>query len=438
MPPSSPTRARPSRVLIIDDHPTNIVLAQACLKSENVVCENATNGEEGLRLAIQSPPDLVLLDIMLPGIDGFDVCRQLKAHTRTCNVPVLMITALQDLDHKIQGLQAGAEDFISKPFNRAELQARVRSLLRVKFLQEEQLEAERLRVRYQMSQEIDRLKDAFISVVSHEIRTPLTVMKGYMSLLKSPRYIKTDPEGMIERLVEAMSVSMTELEALLKQLLDLSQLRSGLAEMNKTEVSMPGLLEQVVSRLRPQAEQKGLQLHLGVDESMRPIRVDAGKLEQAFDQLVANAVNFTPMGGRIDVTAQDEGDSVQVIVADTGIGIAAEHLASIFDPFFQVADYLTRKVEGMGVGLAIVKHIVEDHGGSIIARSEVNRGTSFHVHLPRSVQDVREILRGLRDQLQTMQQNPLQHRAEVSGALGSLAGEPDLRLPLAPEPQSER
>lgn len=414
----SQERARIPRILIVDDNPTNIVLAQACLKNENVACETASDGERGLDMALESPPDLVLLDIMLPGMDGFDVCRRLKANARTCNVPVLMITALQELDDKIRGLQAGAEDFISKPFNRAELQARVRSLLRMKFLQEDQLEAERLRVRYQMSQEADRLKDAFISIVSHEIKTPLTVMKGYISLLKSPSYVKADQDSMLGRLIEGLGISMTELEGLLRQLLDLSKMRSGLAMMNKSEVSLSDLLTRIVERLRPTAVEKGLHLEVSLAEPLLPIRADEEKLEQAFEHLVANAINFTVLGGRIDVRACEEGDSVKIEVADTGIGIPPEHLVRVFDPFYQVADYLTRKVEGMGIGLSIVKHIIEDHGGTIAVQSEVDRGTSFHVHVPRSVQDVREILRGLRDQLQSLQQSQLGPCADGLAAEG--------------------
>ncbi len=395
---------RTPRVLVVDDNPTNIVLARACLKGEKVTLEVATDGERGLELALEDPPDLILLDIMLPGMDGFQVCERLKADPRTRSIPVLMITALQELDDKIRGLRAGAEDFISKPFNRAELQARVR----MKHLQEEQIESERLRVRLQMSQEAERLKDAFISIVSHEIKTPLTVLKGYVSLLRSERRKGADASGdsMTERIVEGISMSLSELESLMRQLLDLSRMRSGLAPLQKVEVSLPNLLDKIQADLTATAGEKQLILTLQMDGEIMPIRADAEKLESAFQHLVLNAINFSSPGGCIRIGLEEVGDAVQITVQDSGIGIPAEHLPHIFDPFYQVADHMTRSVEGLGIGLSIVKHVIEDHGGRIEVRSEVNEGATFSVYLPRSAQDVREILRHLREQLQALQQPP--------------------------------
>ena len=291
------------RILIIDDNPTNVLLAKACLKGEGVTYEVAPDGEQGLELATERPPDLILLDIMLPGLDGYQVCEKLKANPRTRHVPVLMITALQELDDKIRGLRAGAEDFISKPFNRAELQARVRSLLRVRFLLQEQLEAERLRVRFQVSQEAERIKDAFISIVSHEIKTPLTVMKGYVSLLRSVG--RDDADGMMGRIVEGLNISMGELESLLRQLLDLSRMRSGLALLRKSEVSIQTLLSQLVQELEPVAAEHKLTLYLETSGAIMPLRADAEKLEHAFRQIVQNAVNFTQPGGQVRITASE-------------------------------------------------------------------------------------------------------------------------------------
>lgn len=407
---SSTTDGLVPRVLIIDDNPTNVRLAVACLKGERVTCEVAPDGERGLEMACENPPDLILLDVMLPGRDGYQVCEQLKSVARTRHVPVLMITALQELDDKIRGLRAGAEDFISKPFNRAELQARVRSLLRMKFLQEEQLEAERLRVRYKMSQEAERIKDAFISIVSHEIKTPLTVMKGYVSLLRSTQRGNPEPseDNMMKRITEGLSVSMNELESLLKQLLDLSRMRSGLAMLRKSQVSIPDLLKRLVAQLQPLALERNLSLVLEQEETMLPVRADEEKLTHAFTHLVHNAINFTPAGGHVWIRASEVGDAVEVIVEDDGIGIPPEHLAYIFDPFYQVAHYMTRKVEGMGIGLSLVKHIIEDHGGRIDVKSEVQHGTMFCVQLPRSVQDVREMLRTLREQLQSIQRSQVE------------------------------
>jgi signal transduction histidine kinase len=398
-------RARVPRILIIDDNPTNVLLAKACLKGERVTCDVAPDGERGLEMATENPPDLILLDIMLPGLDGFQVCEKLKTTARTRHVPVLMITALQELDDKIRGLRAGAEDFISKPFNRAELQARVRSLLRMKILQEEQLESERLRVRYQMSQEAERIKDAFISIVSHEIKTPLTVMKGYVSLLRSMQRSEESADGMMGRIVEGLNISMNELESLLKQLLDLSRMRSGVAMLRKSQVHLPVVLARIVEKHRPQAQERQLNLLLEHDDDLLPVRADEEKLEHAFTHLVHNAINFTPSGGRVAIRISDAGDAVEIVIADSGIGIPPEHLTHIFDPFYQVAHYMTRKVEGMGIGLSIVKHIIDDHGGRIEVESVVDHGTTFTVHVPRSIQDVREILRNLREQLHAIQQS---------------------------------
>ncbi|NDD26934.1 MAG: response regulator [Proteobacteria bacterium] len=410
--------ARLPRVLIIDDNPTNVLLAKACLKSEQLECLVAPDGERGYEMAVDSPPDLILLDIMLPGLDGFQVCEKLKATAMTKHIPVLMITALQELEDKIRGLRAGAEDFISKPFNRAELQARVRSLLRMKFLQEEQLETERLRARFQMSQEAERLKDAFISIVSHEVKTPLTVMKGYVSLLRT-LHRNDGPDEMMTRIVEGLDTSMSELESLLRQLLDLSRMRSGLALLRKAQVSISELLVRLVDGLQATALERNLTLTVEHEPNLLPVRADEEKLTHAFAHLVQNAMSFTPSGGRVSIHAIEVGDAVEVRVCDTGIGISPEHVSRIFDPFYQVAHYMTRKVEGMGIGLSIVKHIIEDHGGRIDVVSEPNQGTTFTVNVPRSAEDVREILRDLREQLLAIQRSQ-----EDPSAAGRLSSEP--------------
>lgn len=382
-------------LLVIEDDEVLRELIALQLRHHGYGVLEAGSAAEGRRLAEERSPDLVLLDVNLPDGPGWEVCARLKADPRTRAIPVVILTALDSSKDRWRGLEAGADDYLAKPFQPQELLIRVRSLLRLCHLYRSQAEADQLRVRLEAQQEFDRLKESFVSILSHELQTPLTVLKGYLGLLRELRGLPASVL-VLDDCLDDMASSLAQLEGLIRELLDYSRLRSGVLTLRRRPVELRRLLQGAVARLRPAAEEKGVRLELDLPRRPVRMRLDPDRMGQAFHHLVENAVKFTPAGGRVGVGCRDRGDRVLVRVEDTGEGIAPEQLQRIFEPFYQGSDFMTRRAGGVGLGLTTARHIVADHGGEIRARSRPGEGSVFLLRLPRSHHDAREVLARLR------------------------------------------
>lgn len=402
-----------SRILVVDDVVENVELLEAYLSSFGYRVEKAYDGEEALRKVQEDPPDLILLDIMMPKLDGYEVCRRLKASQQTLFIPIVMITALKEPEERIQGILIGADDFLTKPFNKLELMARVRSLLRVKKLHD-QVEAQnrlleqrvvertaQLQEAIRELQELDRLKTEFLQNISHELRTPLTPIKGYLGAILQEALGPLSPGQRKGLLVVRESVE--RLQQLIDDLLAYVRIEAGRLKVEPKPVSLPELLRKTWERFLPLAQDKGQTFTFSIPSDLPPVLADPEELYRAVSHLLDNAIKFTPEGGRITVTARRVPSSqfpvpssgpgtwnlepgtmnfVEISVTDTGIGIPAEKLHRIFDRFYQVDGSITREHGGMGIGLAIVKQVLEAHGASIEVESEEGRGSTFRFRLP--------------------------------------------------------
>jgi signal transduction histidine kinase len=398
-------RAGPaSRILVIEDDELLRELIARELTHHGFEVQAAGTAAEGLAAFERRQPDLVLLDLMLPDAMGWDLCRRLKDGT-AATIPIVLITGMDSAEGQARGLEAGADDLLPKPFRPQELLFRVRSLLRLRQLYQSQAESERLRIYNQSHQELERLKEAFVSILSHELVTPLTVLKGYVGLLRD---LKGTPaaQRILEDAIDDMARSLEQLEGLIRELLDYSRLRSGTLTLRRREIDVRHLLAATCQRFKHVAQQRGVRLQLRVPRSAVPLRVDPGRLGKALGHLVENALKFTEGGGCVSVRVRDRGDAVLIRVQDNGIGIPSLELARIFDPFYQAADHMTRRVGGIGLGLATARHIVADHGGKIWARSRPGEGSVFVARLPRSYRDAREMLQDLRRALGRGQPRP--------------------------------
>ena len=400
-----------SRILVVDDVVENVELLEAYLSSVGYRVEKAYDGEEALRKVREDPQDLILLDIMMPKLDGYEVCRRLKADEKTLFIPIVMITALREPEERIQGIVVGADDFLTKPFNKLELMARVRSLLRVKKLHDqveaqnrllEQRVAERtaqLQEALQELQELDRLKTEFLSNISHELRTPLTPIKGYLGAILQEALGPLSPGQRRGLLVVLESVE--RLQQLIDDLLAYVRIEAGRLKVEPRPVSLSELLAKAWEKFLPLAQDKGQTLTFSVPSDLPPALADPDELYRAVSHLIENAIKFTPDGGTITLKAEVRSEElgvrsggeppdslpftphfVEISVTDTGIGIPAEKLHRIFDRFYQVDGSTTREHGGMGIGLAIVKQIVEAHGSSIKVESEEGQGSTFRFRLP--------------------------------------------------------
>jgi len=412
----------PPRILVVDDTPENLELLGAHLTEAGYRVLTAANGQQALAAVDTHAPDLILLDVMMPALDGYEVCRRLKTNEQTAFIPIVMLTALQDFEHRLRGIELGADDFLTKPFNRLELLTRVRSLLRVKGLHDqvaaynrllEKMVAERTQALERALadlKEMDRLKSEFLANISHELRTPLTPIKGYLPCLLRGDFGTLPPNQSL--ILGHISESVERLHRLIEDLLTFMQWEAGGISLQFGITRVESVVQTAVKRVAAAAKQKGVELTTGFDANLPPVSADAAALGRAIEHLLENAVKFTPGGGRVTVTArqvrEDRGrgtgdggrhpssvsgppsalpgppspvPSLEIRVTDTGVGIPTEAIPKIFDRFYQADSSPTRQHGGTGLGLAIVKRILDAHKASIAVESPPGQGTTFSIRL---------------------------------------------------------
>jgi signal transduction histidine kinase len=390
-------------ILVVDDIPENRELLEAALTAADYRVQCAADGPAALDRVAVELPDLILLDVMMPGMDGYQVCRTLKVGPDTAFIPIVMITAYQDLPHRIQGIEAGADDFLTKPFDSHELLTRVRSLLRVKALHDalvatnRQLEERVAQRTVALEQalrdlrKVDQLKSEFLANISHELLTPLTPVMGYLPTLLQGLLGSLTAEQ--RRALEAVSRSVYRLHELLRNLLTMMQWESGQARLTLQPVPLEPLLRPCLDGLQAAQPDRGLTLSVDIPLDSPPVLADPEALTCVLRHLLENAVKFTPSGGQVAVAARvaDHRDgaegsapppAVELTVRDTGVGIPPEAVSRIFDRFYQADGSATRRHGGTGLGLAIVKRILDAHGAAVTVESTPGTGTVFRIRLP--------------------------------------------------------
>ncbi|MEH2461250.1 hybrid sensor histidine kinase/response regulator [Nostoc sp.] len=363
------------RILAVDDIQDNLILVQAILESEGYEIDLASDGIKALRRIEQSPPDLILLDVMMPGIDGYEVTRRIRKNPAISYIPILLITAFHE-SSVVQGLDAGADDFIRKPFDTDELLARVRSLLRLKHSLDEQ-------------QKMARQREDFVSRLTHDLRTPLVASDRMLNLFEMETFCKISPE--MKQAIVVMIRSNQNLMDMVNTLLEVYRFEAGKKTLNWEICDLREISQEVVSELSPLTSEKGLTLEIDTRE-LESLGKKAGiimgdrlELRRVLNNLIANAIKFTDIGGitiRLLETSPHPGkpDSVTIEVQDTGYGIAPEDQATIFERFRQGRN----KRSGSGLGLHLSHRIVEAHAGTIQVASEIGKGSLFTVQLPKN------------------------------------------------------
>jgi signal transduction histidine kinase len=345
------------KILIADDNPDNVELLRKRLNSQGFETVAAFDGEEALQAVLKESPDLLILDIMMPKIDGYEVLRTLKKHDEYRDLPVILLTAKKEIPSKIKGLDIGADDYITKPFNPQELLARVRSLLTLREEQQRKVQEEKMSALDQM-----------VEGVAHEIRNPVTAIGGF-----ARRLFDRLPEGSPEKNYAGIIVNEAKrLEQMVRDVVE------------ATVISIPGLRKREINELIIEAlaatqqnlEEGRVIVDTHLDESLPALIMDAGNLRRVIAHLISNSVNAMPEGGTLTLTTARRNRYVQIQVSDTGCGIPPKILPHIFDPFF------TTKSSGPGLGLAMVHKIIKQHGGQISVDTEVQKGTTFTILLP--------------------------------------------------------
>lgn len=364
-------------ILLVDDDPVNNEFLGAYLVT-SLGCEVAEtgSGEEALEFIGRRRPDLVLLDIHLPGKDGFEICRLIRSAEATKMLPVVMITAFGDKRSKIASLEAGADDFLVKPIDRIELLARVRSLLRLEELRGQLHES------YGRLKVLQQLKDDLAGMITHDINNFLAIINGNLELIAMEKeMLSQDMREDVEAALEATA----DLVTLVSDFLDIARMEDSRVALRFENTHVARLVARSIDRTALMVKKAHVAL---VAHEIAPdlvLRADKGLMLRVVMNLLLNAIKFTPSGGRIEIGASPEANGIKIFVKDTGVGVPPEFKEKIFEKFAQLDVKRSRFKRGRGLGLTFCKMAVEAHGGRIWVESEGDgRGSAFFLTLPKN------------------------------------------------------
>jgi signal transduction histidine kinase len=384
-------RSRAS-ILLVDDHPANLLTLEAVLEPLGYDLVRAQSGEEALRCLLRQDFALILMDVRMPDMDGFQTVALIKERPKMMDVPIIFVSAsareAQDIS---RGYQYGAVDYLTKPFDPDLLRAKVSVLVALHLqaeriaVQREQLMERRLELQVQQAhraaaEKASKMKDQFLAMISHELRAPLNAIMGWTELLAK---FDLDEERM-RRAIATIQRNAEAQKRLVDDLIDISTMLTGKFRLRLEAVDLAEVVQSALDDARPAAEKKRIELVSNL-EAVERVQSDAARLQQILGNLLNNAIKFVPEGGKVMVNLRRAGERVEIEVADTGIGIALENLSRVFERFWQAERPAAMESAGLGLGLglAIADQLARLHGGEIRADSPgIGRGASFTLSLP--------------------------------------------------------
>ncbi len=406
-------------LLVVDDRDENLVALEAVLSDPSYRIVRARSGREALKEVLDQDFALILLDVVMPGVDGYETAVLIRERPRSRQTPIIFLTANDwGVQHVFRGYTVGAVDYLVKPVSADVLRSKVAVFVELFNKQEalrtaqEELEskiAERTRelatANVALSAEIDervkieqervvllkreqaarmeaeaanRLKDEFLATLSHELRTPLNAIMGWAHVLGQT----SGDRATVQRAAEVIRQNAASQAQLIEDILDVSRVVGGRLVLDTKPVQMRTVIEDAIESLMPASAAKGIRVERTLTTDIQ-VFGDRDRLQQIVWNLVSNALKFTPKGGRVEVELREEAGDAALRVTDTGIGISADFLPFVFDRFRQADSSMSRRHSGLGLGMAIVRHLVELHGGTVSAESEgEGKGTTFRLRLP--------------------------------------------------------
>ena len=370
------------KILIVDDDPFSRQVIRRILSNVGYEVQEAANGEEALTKASIELPNLIILDINLPDMTGYEVCEQLKLNPDTEFIPILNITATytknEDWAH---GLECGADNYLIKPIDPHVLLAIVTSMLKVENTERQ------LRIALKEAESANDIKTQFLANISHELKTPINVIVSalQMTSIISENIEKLDIKMQLDKYNGMMKQNSYRLIRLINNLIDITKIDSGFTNMTLHNIDIVKTVEDITLSVVSFVESKHIELIFDTDVEEKITACDPNKMETIMFNLLSNAVKFTNAGGKITVNMFDKGENIIISIKDTGIGIAEKDMKKIFGRFLQVEDTGHRNSEGSGIGLALVKSFIEMHGGKITLESTYGKGSNFIIKDRKSV-----------------------------------------------------
>lgn len=375
-------------ILIVDDVIENLKLLLNICQMEGYRVAVASNGKQAIETAIGKHPDLILLDIQMPEMDGFEVCEILKGTKSTKSIPVLFLTAKNETEDIVKGLDLGAVDFITKPFYKRELMARIKTHLELKFSREkiEENSKELLELNGQLKEsqkkllEMNATKDKFFSIIAHDLKNPFNALLN-LSDFSYENFEDLDSDSIKENL-QMMVQASNQGYSLLENLLEWSRSQTNRIQFNPQISNLNELIVNAFDTVQSQANAKNIAL-LSQIEGENLLYVDVNMINTVLRNLLSNGIKFTPINGYITVNAIDLGSYLQINVCDTGVGISPEIIETLFHTESMQSTHGTNNESGTGLGLILCKEFVERHKGKIWAESQIDIGSQFKFTLPK-------------------------------------------------------
>lgn len=368
-------------ILIVDDTPENLISLKKVLEKHDFEVDTASSGEEALKKVLRNSYVLIILDVQMPGMDGFEVAEAISGYSKAKETAIIFLSAANtEFKFIAKGYSSGGLDYITKPVDMNILLLKVKTFYRIYDQNRKLSEMQKsLLEEIEFRKEAERKKDEFISIASHELKTPLTSVKGYVQLLE--RSInKGDGETVRKHLTKAQG-QLEKLNSLIADLLDISKIESGKLKFNKLHFSIDSLLDNVVEVMHQSNPEFRIRQTGKADCE---IYGDEMRVEQVVVNFLTNAIKYSPGTDQIDLEVRIEDNQLYLSVKDYGIGMLPEQLDHVFDKFYRVEETSTR-FQGLGIGLYISAEIIKRHGGQIGVKSEYGKGSEFYFTMPLHV-----------------------------------------------------
>ncbi|MFZ5986587.1 MAG: hybrid sensor histidine kinase/response regulator [Bacillota bacterium] len=387
-------------ILIVDDNEHNLFSLRTLIEEHidaNVI--EADSGDKTLKILFKETVDLIILDIHMEGMDGFELASIIKKRRRTCDIPIVFLTAsFVGEEFRRRGFEIGAVDYLTKPIDEYQLINRINTYLKIiekersmNIVLEKRVreQTEELRAAKEVAEAANEAKSIFLANISHELRTPLNILYSSTQIINS--YLQQEQvldREKIKSKIYMQQQNCYRLLRLVNNLIDITKIDTGYFPLELDERNIIEVVEEITLSVVEYAKNKGLMLIFDTDVEEKIVYCDLNAMERIMLNLLSNAIKFTPKDGTITVNVRDMGQSIAISVKDTGIGIREDKLNVIFERFKQIENLLTRKNEGSGIGLSLVKSLVEMQGGKINVRSEYQKGSEFIIELPANLTPV--------------------------------------------------